>query len=86
MDEDDRKVLAALDNQNFEWRTLSGIAKETDLSVERVTKVVSACGEKIVQASVTSTSGDLLYTSRDKHNKKTSLLKKVSAVLRNRAD
>jgi hypothetical protein len=86
MDDDDKKVLEALANQNFEWRTISGVAKETELSVERVMKVVSTCGDKIVQSSVTSTSGDLLYTSRDKYKQKKNLLKKVSAVLRNRAD
>jgi hypothetical protein len=78
-------VLKALENPNYTWRTIAGIAKETGLDEETVHQVLKALGEEVIRSEVPSEKGEGLYTTRSHYRKKTPWWKRFFAALRNRA-
>jgi hypothetical protein len=61
-----KKVLEALNNDRFKWRTVKGIASESNLNPDVVVTVIKSQPDAIVRSNVRSTKGDELYTSRGK--------------------
>lgn len=81
---DTARVIAALENPNYEWRTIDGISKETGLSPERVKEILTATAEQIIHSSVPDEQGRPLYTTRRHYRNKTGLLKRSISVLADR--
>lgn len=67
----DVSVIEALENPNFKWRTLGGVAGETSISIEEVREVLKRHDRKIIQCSRNAEGGAGLYTTR-KHYKRSS--------------
>ena len=80
------RVICALDDKKYKWRTVSGISKATGISPDRVKELLSSSGELVVQSSALSPAGEPLFTSRSKHNKEASPWARIGSALRNRAD
>jgi hypothetical protein len=78
-------VVGALENPNYKWRTIDGLVKETGIDESTVRRVIVKLGEQVVRSSVSSTSGEDLFTTRQHHRQKESVLSRLGAVLRNRA-
>lgn len=78
-------VVEALENPNYKWRTLEGVAKDTGIEPFVVYRVIEKLGTQVVKASVASTKGDELFTTRRHFRQKGSFLSRFAAVLRNRA-
>jgi hypothetical protein len=79
-------VLDALNNPEFEWRTVPGITKETGLDSETVVKVLDQLGFQVVKSSRRTRDAQELFTTRACFRASASPLTKMLGALRNRAD
>jgi hypothetical protein len=79
------KVIKALENPGFKWRTIKGISAETQLSADDVNTVISALKGEIIRASINSADGQSLFTTRQHYQNKASLGEKLIRVIKNRA-
>jgi hypothetical protein len=71
MDLDRRNiVVSALEDPNYEWRTVEGVAEQTGLSVPNVRQVLEELNGEIIRSSIPDESGRNLYTTR-KHYRET---------------
>jgi hypothetical protein len=60
-DPDEVKVFLALDGPRYTWRTMGGIARQTDLSEERVAQILAKYNLKLTRLAETpSVSGSTL--------------------------
>jgi predicted Rossmann fold nucleotide-binding protein DprA/Smf involved in DNA uptake len=77
------KVVAALENSKYDWRTIDGIISETDLSFNDVFAVLTKLNEegKLVQARNPDEGGRDLFTTRQYYNKTRSLIDKIRSSL-----
>jgi len=64
------RVIAALEDPRFDWRTIDGVATQTGLSPSQVLQVLQGADEEIVRSSVPDEKGRTLYTTR-KHYRET---------------
>jgi hypothetical protein len=58
-----QKVLAALEDNHYTWRTIKGVSKNTGLNSEQVENVLKAIRSRILQKS--SRYGETLYTTSE---------------------
>lgn len=60
-DPDEVKVFKALDGPHYTWRTVSGVARETQLSEERVKQILDRYNLQLIRESdIPSISGSAL--------------------------
>ena len=78
-------VTRALENTNFRWRTVPGVAKETDLSEETVRNLLASLGDSVIRSAVPSAKGNDLFTTRRHYRATASVGEKLLGVLKNRA-
>ena len=83
-DEFVQKVLKALEDDRFKWRTLHGIAKSSSLAEPDVEAVIEAHPDIIIKSRVPSVDGSALYTTRTHFLAKASPLEKLAGAFRNR--
>lgn len=79
------RVVVALENPNFRWRTVRGIAKETGLSEDAVLVALTAIQNWVIRSSIPSARGEDLYTTREHFKKSGSFLERLRGVILNRA-
>lgn len=70
------KVITALENPDFDWRTLQGISKEIGIAQEKIKEIISQLDELIVQSSIPDKDGNDLYTTRKHYNETQSFFKR----------
>ncbi len=71
MDLDRRNiVVSALEDPNYEWRTVEGVVEQTGLSASNVRQVLEELNGEIIRSSIPDESGRNLYTTR-KHYRET---------------
>lgn len=63
-------IIEALENPNYDWRTIEGIVKDTKLSLEKINDIIKILDKKIIRSSIPDEKGHPLYTTR-KHYKET---------------
>jgi hypothetical protein len=78
------KVFAALADSHYKFRTIRGISKATGLSEDAIVTVISQESKKVVVSSRKSTTGESLFTSRDRYEKSASFGDKIFGVIFNR--
>lgn len=63
------KVINALENRKYKWRTLKGISAETTLDLSQVESALHHLkdNELIIVASKPTKNGDVLYTSSGRY-------------------
>lgn len=74
-------VVKALENQKFEWRTLDGIAVDTELPLAQVRKIIEDLGDEVVRSSLPDAIGRSLYTTRNHYKRTHSLGSRILNVL-----
>jgi len=79
------KVKKALENPKFNYRTISGIAKETGLNSDLVQDIIDFDLDNVVRSRYRNQYGEQLYTSRKKL-RNSSVFSQVSRALASRAD
>jgi len=60
------KVRAAIENSNYLWRTASGIASDSGLTLETVMEVLEQA-DGFLEAQRKNPRGKALYTTREKY-------------------
>jgi len=64
------RVLAALANPNYSWRTSEGVSKETGLDPTRVLQIIEGMPDLVIKSRIPDAQGRALYATRE-HYKKT---------------
>jgi hypothetical protein len=80
-----RRVVAALENLKFKWRTVGGISKEAGVAPDKVLDVIKA-SDIVVRSGVPSESGDSLFTTRARFRQSASVAEKLRGAFTNRLD
>jgi len=78
------KVIQALENHEYKWRTVKGISKEIGESEKDVLLVIKQNMDVIVKSSVPSKDGEDLYTTRKHFNKSSSTMDKIIGAFKGR--
>jgi hypothetical protein len=63
-------VVQALEDPNYEWRTVEGVAEQTGLPEANVRETLEELNGEIIRSSIPDESGRHLYTTR-KHYRET---------------
>lgn len=85
MDEQiEKRIKRAFENKKYEWRTIQGVATESNVSQEDVRIYLSLHGDEIVKSSARNLKGETLYTSRENYRSRTGIGSRLSSVIRNR--
>jgi predicted transcriptional regulator len=81
------KVIAALEDARFKWRTIKGIAGQTGLGLEEVSQALAVLIDSglVIRSTIPSADGEDLYTTRTHYKHYTPLSERLSAAFRNRA-
>jgi len=77
MNDEWKKIEAALGNDKFQWRTLDGLATESGVPMRSVIAALDSHSDNVVRSSVPSESGKALYTLRAKYAANTSPFKRL---------
>jgi hypothetical protein len=72
-------VIAALENPQFDWRTVRGIARETGISEDQVEDALSKITDIIVRSS--DESGRSIFTTRRHYDKRQSLGRRLLSAI-----
>jgi hypothetical protein len=80
-------VLAALSNPQYEWRTVPGIARETNLEANDVISILARLAEAnlVAKSRATTREGLELYASREKIREKGNIVERLLGAINNRA-
>jgi len=81
---DVQKVLEALEDAKYRWRTVKGIAAATGLTEAAVLEVINAKRDAIIQSTIPSTTGEDLYTTRKHYLKKSGPVARMLGFFRGR--
>jgi predicted transcriptional regulator len=80
------EIIKALEDDRFKWRTVHGIAKQTQLEPQLVMDTLANLSQKgIVIRSSRSEDGAQLFTTRSYYKKVASPLERLAAGFLNRA-
>jgi hypothetical protein len=77
-DPQERAVLLALANENWDFRTVGGIARETGLDSEVVRETLVRRSDLVRRSPVPSADGEDLYTLRDRDGREGGLREALS--------
>jgi hypothetical protein len=58
------RVLVALENPNYKWRTIEAVSKETSIPLEEAQEIISELGDQVIKSSIPDINGRSLYTTR----------------------
>jgi hypothetical protein len=81
-------VRTALESDQWDWRTVGGVATDTELpeaTVRRIIRYLIGKGE-VIRSEIDSADGEELYTTRRHYERKSTLWDRVKAAFRNRAE
>jgi len=78
-----KRVMNALRNPLFKWRSIEGISKETGIRPEKVKEFIDTAKAEIVQSVIPSEHGEKLYTTPDHWQEKASFWDEFRSIIRN---
>jgi len=86
LDENGQMVVRALENPEYDWRTVDGISKETGLAPPLVVTILTFLPNvvDVVQSSVPDKQGRLLFTTRNHYNKRQNLPNRILSTFTDR--
>ena len=62
--EDKERVLAALANPRYSWRTVDGVGRETGLDSVQVLRIIEGMPDLVMRSRIPDAQGRALYTTR----------------------
>jgi hypothetical protein len=77
------KIIAAINNSEYKWRTPKGIAQSTGIEIEKVLDILDTSGG-IVQARNGNAKGEPLFTTAKKYKENTGLASRVLSAITNK--
>ncbi|HVB15717.1 MAG TPA: hypothetical protein VNF04_04230 [Stellaceae bacterium] len=81
-----QSVLNALNNPNFEWRTIEGVRKDAHLDADEAIGILGELQSKglVIQSNSPSEDGRYLFITRERFNQRATLGEKILGAVRNR--
>jgi hypothetical protein len=79
-----QRVLEALENPNYQWRTLGGLAEETGLPPDEITQILEGALADQVVTTLDMHPPRWLYTTRRHYRNKQPLWNRILTVLSDR--
>jgi len=83
--EETERVLAALANPRYSWRTVEGVSRETGLDPARVLQIIEGMPELVVRSRIPDAQGRALYATRAHYRKTHSSVKRLVDQFRSTA-
>jgi len=83
------KVMDALENDKYKYRTIKGLCNDTNFSEEEVYKILnhlSASKNLIIQSTYITEGGETLYTTRNHLKKKSTIWQRICASIKGTVD
>ena len=80
------RVLEALEDRRFRWRTVRGVAADTEMAVEVVLEILRAYPAEVVWSSKMGRNGEQLVTSRRRFREFATVGEKLIGAFKNRID
>ena len=77
-------IKKAFENPKYRYRTIDGVIKEADVSLNDVSKVIFEHPEEFVVLLRAGPNGQKLITTREHYNKKASIQEKIMGAVLNR--
>jgi len=74
-------VKRALENPDWDFRTIDGLVKDTGLSREEIKRLLDEHGDEVRKAYVTDRNGNILYAPAEKPLKLRELLANIRAFI-----
>lgn len=84
IDNEWQSIKQALENPNFKWRTISGVAKETGLPPITIVNSLSQHVDYVIRSSIPSTNGEDLFTTREHYQEKSTLWDRIENIITNK--
>ncbi|MFA6223844.1 MAG: hypothetical protein WC647_16180 [Desulfomonilaceae bacterium] len=78
------KVIGALGNPKYKWRTVQGVAKETGIEPEIVESVIENDVDEVIRSSFPGPNQEELFTTRANYEKKASFVERFRSFFTNR--
>ena len=81
-------VRLALEDYRFKWRTIEGVAQQTQLPVPQVLEAIRALISDgvVIRSGIPSADGRDLYATRVHYKRFSTFGDRIAAAFRNRAD
>jgi len=80
-DQNKKDVIAALENDKYDWRTAQGVAHDTGLPVDHVHQILAALSDDVIRSSALDARGRPLYTTRKHYKKKQNFANRLLSAL-----
>lgn len=77
-------IVKAFENPKYNWRTVTGVAREAGVDSKLVVEYIRLNPDMIVQSSINSTSGDELFSLREQRRVKGSTFDRFVSAVKNR--
>ena len=77
-------IEKAVNNENYEWRTIRGIAEEAKVNQREVQDYIESHGDKVVKSSAKNLDGEQLYASRKNRRERGSVASRILSAIKNR--
>ena len=74
------QVIAALENRKWDWRTVEGIARDTELSEQQILEILEASPNEIIRSRIPDAQGRALYTTRRHYAQRRGILDKFRST------
>ena len=68
------QIIKALENPEWEWRTVKGVADETGLPPDEIVEILEGSPAEIIRSEVPDARGRALYTTRRHYTRTQSIL------------
>ena len=65
-----RRIIAALDDPRWEWRTVDGISRETKIPPQEIRTFLNRSGRKVMKSVARDRQGRALYTTRRRYRER----------------
>ncbi|MEL0616757.1 hypothetical protein V6243_07905 [Cobetia marina] len=78
------KLIRALENPRYKYRSVDGVAKEIGLDHGKLLKLLNHHSDEIVVLNRKGNDGQILITTRKHYDKNASKVEKIKSVLMNR--
>ncbi len=79
-----QRVIDALEDPRFDWRTVEGVAEQTGVDPSMVRAILKESEHEIVRSSVPDESGRSLYTTRRHYRQTSGLGTRILSALSDR--
>ena len=67
--EERERVLAALANPRYSWRTVEGVSRDTGLDPGRVLQLIEDMPDLVIRSRIPDARGRVLYATREHYKK-----------------